>query len=398
MASAAALPSTPPFYAIWEERLTEAERALQPMVRRFCEETVAHFAQEAVRSRSPMRKSFLREWAKLGMLGLQTPAELGGLGASYFARIRVVQQLARHSFACAFSLNNMQSMVLSIATKASPDVRERFLPGLLRGELVASVALTEPGGGSDLGAMKTVARRAPGGWVISGEKAWITNASIADLMVVAAQTGVGTAGISRFVVDMSSPGVSRTEPHPLAAGHPTGVGGVRFDGVFVPETCVMDRPGEGFRQSMEGINGARVHVAAMCVAALEAALGIAVRYGATRTAFGKQLLDHQGLRWNLVEVATQLEAANLLVLRGAELIHASQPSTLAAALAKKFCASLAIQGIESCMQSMGAQALLEECPLSRQLAELKMAAYADGTTEIQNERIGTYLLKHYGSI
>lgn len=397
MASITTLPDAPPFYAIWEERLTEAERALQPGIRRFCEEVIAPFAQEAARSRSPMRKSLLREWAKLGMLGLQTPTELGGLGASYFARIRMVQQLARHSFACAFSLNNAQSMVLSIATKASLEVRNRFLPGLLTGEYVASVALTEPGGGSDLGAMKTVARRAPGGWVISGEKAWITNASIADLMVVAAQTGSGTAGIGRFVVDMASPGASRTEPHPLATGHPAGVGGVRFDEVFVPDAYAMDAAGEGFRQSMEGINGARVHVAAMCVAALEAALGIAVRYGANRIAFGKRLLDHQGLRWELADVATQMEAANLLVLRGAELIHAGQPSTLAAAHAKKFGASVAIRGVEACMQSMGAEAMLDQWPLSRQLGELKMAAYADGTTEIQNERVGTYLLKHYGA-
>lgn len=384
-----------PFYAIWDERLTDQEKDRMPSIRNFCEEVIVGFADEAERSRIPMQKSVAREWAKLGMLGLQTPIEYGGLGASYFAKIRTVQELARRSFACAFSLNNMQSLVYIIATRATEEVRKRFLRGLLSGEQIASVALTEPGGGSDLAAMKTVAKKVPGGWRISGEKSWITNATIADVMLVSAQTGSGTAGIARYVIETSASGVTLTGVHPLSVGHAVGLGGARFDDVFVGDANLVDPPGEAFKRSMENVNGARVHVAAMCVAALEASLGISIRYGNERTVFTKSLLEHQGLRWTLVDVANRMEAANLLVLRAAELIHAGQQATLAAAHAKKFATSIAVSGIESCMQAMGAHAVIDSLPLSRQLGEMKLASYADGTTEILNERIGTYLHKYY---
>jgi alkylation response protein AidB-like acyl-CoA dehydrogenase len=284
-----------------------------------------------------------------------------------------------------------------IATRASAEVRAQYLNGMLAGELVAAIALTEPGGGSDLAAVKTIARKSEGGWRLSGQKAWVTNATICDLMVVAAQTSSGTAGIARFVVDLKSKGVTVEAAYPVAAGHPVGLGGIRLDEVFVPDACLMDTPGAGFKLAMSNINGARTHVAAMCVATLEASLGIAVRYCSQRHAFGKPLLEHQGLRWKLAEIATRLEAANLLVFRATELFEREQDTTLAAAHAKKFAASIAVEGVEICMQSMGAQALLQASPLARHLGELKLAGYADGTTEIQDERIGSYLLKHYGS-
>jgi alkylation response protein AidB-like acyl-CoA dehydrogenase len=344
-----------------------------------------------------MPKSIVRQWAKLGMTGIQTPRDLGGQGASYFAKIRVAQELARRSFACAFSLNNIQSLVWMIATRASEEVRSMYLDGLLRGELVASIALTEPGGGSDLAAVKTTARKVDGGWRLSGQKAWVTNATISDLMVVAAQTASGTKGIGRFVVDMKADGVALEPAHALTTGHAIGLGGVRLDEVFVADACLMDAPGAGFKLTMVNINGARVHVAAMCVATLEASLGIAIRYCSERRAFGKSLLEHQGLRWKLADVASQLEAANMLVYRASELIHKDQDATLAAAHAKKVAASVAVAGVEICMQTMGAAAVLEPLPLARHLAELKLAGYADGTSEIQDERIGSYLLNHYGA-
>ncbi len=363
----------------------------------FCDEVITPFADQAVYSRQSIPRSTVRAWAKLGMTAIQTPSILGGLGGSYFAKIRVAQELARRSFACAFSLNNMQSLAWMIAVHASAEVQAKYLKGLLTGELVATIAITEPGGGSDVAASKTTAKKVQGGWLLNGEKAWATNATLADLMVVTAQTASGTAGIGRFVVDMKFSGVERLPAHPVTAGHAIGLGGIRLVEVFVPDQHLLEQPGQGFKAAMEGINGARVHVAAMCVATLEASLGIAIRYCSERHAFGKPLLENQGLRWKLVEVASQLEAANLLVYRASDLIYSKQDATLAASHAKNFASSIAMSGLEICMQSMGAQAMLEPMPLARQLAELKLAGYADGTTEIQQERIGTYLLKHYGA-
>ena len=391
------LPANPPFYSIWDEQLKPHELAPMSAVSMFCDDVIAPFAAQAVYSRQAMPKSIVQQWATLGMTAIQTPVALGGLGGSYFAKIRVAQELARRSFSCAFSLNNIQSLVWMIATRASSEIRSMYLDGLLKGGLVASIALTEPGGGSDLAAVKTRATKVDGGWRLTGQKAWVTNATISDLVVIAAQTSTGTAGIGRFVVDTRAPGVEIEPLHALTTGHPVGLGGVRLNDVFVSDACVMDAAGDGFKLTMTNINGARVHVAAMCVATLEASLGIAIRYGNERQAFGKSLLQHQGLRWQLADVATQLEAANLLVYRAAQLIDKDEDATLAAAHAKKFAAEVALAGVEACMQSMGAPAVLEPMPLSRHLAELKLAAYADGTSEMQQERIGSFLLRHYGA-
>jgi alkylation response protein AidB-like acyl-CoA dehydrogenase len=394
---AAALPASPPFYAIWDERLKPFELKLLPAVTAFCDQIIAPFAEQAAHAKQPMQKSIVREWAKLGMTGLQTPVELGGLGGSYFAKIRVAQELARRSFACAFSLNNIQSLVWMIATRASQQVRSSYLAGMLSGDLVAAIALTEPGGGSDLAAVTTTAHKVVGGWRLTGQKAWVTNATICDLMVIAAQTATGTSGIGRFVVDMKAEGIAVEPAYDVTTGHPIGLGGVRLDHVFVSDACLLDTPGQGFKATMANINGARVHVAAMCVATLEASLAIAIRFCSRRQAFGKTLLEHQGLRWKLADVASQLEAANLLVYRASELIERDEDATLAASHAKKFAASIAVSGVASCMQAMGAQAVLAPSPLARHLAELKLAGYADGTSEMQEERIGSYLLKHYGA-
>lgn len=387
----------PRLYDIWDDILNEEERELVDRARAFCQEVLVPFAEQAHRDRRPMSKAVVRAWAATGLQGMQTPREFGGQGASYLTKIRVVQEFSRHSFAATFSLNNSHSMVNMLATQASPEIRDAYLPALLKGEMIASVALTEPQGGSDLAATRTTATRVDGGWMINGEKTWITNATISDLAVVTAQTGQGTRGIGRFLVDLNATGVERTGAHPVEVGHAVGAGGLKFNQVWIPEHHLMEAPGEGFKRTMESINGARIHVAAMAVAALEHALQQAVDYCSQRFAFGKALIEQQGLRWRLADVANQLEAANLLVYRGAQMVHQRQPAALAAAHAKKFATSVAIPGIEACMQTMGANAMLASAGLARQLAEIKMAGYADGTTEVQNERIGGLLQGCYGT-
>ncbi|CAN7335638.1 acyl-CoA dehydrogenase family protein [Variovorax sp. LjRoot178] len=384
-------------YDIWDDSLSAQERELVDRARAFCQEVLVPFAQMAHRDRLPMSKAVVRAWAATGLQGMQTPTEFGGQGASYFTKIRVVHELSRHSFAAAFSLNNSHSMVTMLATQTAPGIRNAYLPALLKGEMVASVALTEPQGGSDLGATRTSAKRADGGWILDGEKSWITNATISDLAVVTAQTGKGTRGIGRFLVDLNAAGVERTGAHAVEVGHAVGAGGLKFTQVWVPEHHLLEAPGEGFKRTMESINGARIHVAAMAVAALERALQQAVDYCSERFAFGKALIEQQGLRWQLADVANQLEAANLLVYRGAQMVHQKLPAALAAAHAKKFATHVAVPGIEACMQAMGATAMLASTGLARQLAEIKMAGYADGTTEVQNERIGGLLKGCYGT-
>lgn len=384
------------FYDVWDSRLTADETEHIRKIAAFADDHLLPLACDSA-SAAPIPRNVVGLWGQQGFPGLQSPVARGGLGASYFAKICMVQELARRSFACAFSLNNMQSLTLTIATHENQEVRDRYAAKLLRGELIASVGLTEPGGGSDLAAMKTCATKVQGGWILNGEKAWITNAAISDIAVVSAQTATGTKGIARFVVELNAEGVQRLPAHDVSTAHLIGLGGFTMTDHFVSDALVLDPPGAAFKKAMRSINGARVHVAAMCVAAAEACLRTAIRYSVQREAFGKRLLDHQGLKWQLVDVANTLEAANLLVYRGAEMVEAGQDATLAASHAKKFAAETAIHCIESCAQIFGARAASRLLPFSRQIAEVKLAAFADGTTEIQKERIGNYLESHYAN-
>jgi acrylyl-CoA reductase (NADPH) len=383
------------FYEQLDDRLRSAEREAVEAVREFARSRVAPLARTSA-ARGTLPREILRGYAALGMTGLQTPRSLGGMDASYYAKVRAAQEIARFSFACAFSLNNLQGFTTRIARYGTPSQRERYLRGLLSGDLAGAYALTEPEVGSDLSAIQTRATRVDGGWVLNGEKAWIANSHLVDVILVLAQTGSGARGIGGFLVPLSAAGAQRMAPYDVAAGQLLGAGGVALRDCLVPDDDVLHAPGDAFKVALQHINGARIHVAAMCVAMLEAALSQAVAYCSRRVAFGRTLLSHQGLRWQLSDVATDLEAAHQLVVRGAELVHSEQDATLSAAHAKKFAVTAAIRGIEACIQAMGAQGTLDRYGLMRQLGEAKLAAYADGTTEMQTERIGQLLMDRYG--
>ena len=351
------------------------------------------------RERRAMPREIVREWSELGLNGMEVAEERGGAAAGFHAKLRVVEAVARVDMPASFSLVNMQGAVTRIARDGTPEQVKRLLPSLLSGEQIGSVVLTEPGAGSDFSAITTRASRVRGGWRLDGEKAWATNGAIADQFLVYAQTdaGSGAAGIAGFLVDMQDPGTERVGPYELVGGSVIGAAGVRLTSYFVPDADLFYAPGKGFKTALASINRARTYVAAMCCAMVEAALDVAVDYCGKRHAFGAPLLAHQGLRWSLADVATELAAARLLTRHAADLIAAKRDAVVAAAHAKKFAARIALPGIAACMQAMGAEGLRDAHPLGRHLIGARIASYVDGTTEMQNERIGANLAKMFGA-
>jgi alkylation response protein AidB-like acyl-CoA dehydrogenase len=235
----------------------------------------------------------------------------------------------------------------------------------------------------------------PGGWALDGEKAWITNGATARSILVYAQTDAarGTQGFAAFVIDADREGFERLAAYDLMGGHAIGTAGFRLKDVRVAETALLFPPGEAFKRALLSINGARTYVAAMCCGMVEAALRAAVPYATRRRSFGKRLIDHQGLRWQLADVATDLEAARGLTYDAALRVTEGRDAVLAAAHAKKFAVRMAQQRLGDCMQAMGAAGLRESCPIGRHIAGARIAGYVDGTTEMQNERIGALLEK-----
>ena len=376
--------------------LSTAGVTLLETARRFRREQVAPHAGRWERERSVPRET-LRAAARLGLTGIEVPPELGGQGAGFLAKTRIAEEISRSCMAFAFSLINTQNAAARIARHGSKAQIERYLAPLIAGERIGCTALTEPQAGSDFPAIATTAQRAAGGWIINGEKAWLTNAAIADVITLYAKTDVAAAGagIAAFLVDTSTPGVERVGPYAMIGGHAIGAGGVKLSDVRVGDDALFYPPGEAFKRALDGINGARTYVAAMCCGMVAESLGIALDYAQRRHTFGKRLLEHQGLRWSLVEIATDLEAARRLTYRAAELIEHGEDAVLAAAMAKKFAVRMAQQRLGDCMQAMGAEGLRENHPIGRHIACARIAGYVDGSSEMMNERIGALLERAY---
>jgi alkylation response protein AidB-like acyl-CoA dehydrogenase len=378
------------------ELLRPDERALLESARRFGREVVAPAAAEWERARQVPRAA-IEAAAGLGLTAIEVPKAQGGQGAGFIAKTLIAETLARSCMAFAFSVINTQNVAARIALQGSAAQIERHLAPLVAGERMGGTSLTEPGAGSDFPAITTLARKVPGGWVLDGEKAWLTNAAAAETIILYAKTApeAGTDGIAAFVIDARAPGFERLPAYGLMGGHAIGAGGFRLKGFQVDEDALFYPPGQAFKRALSGINGARTYVAAMCCGMVAEALRVALDYGARRHAFGRRLIDHQGLRWSLADVAAELEAARLLTWRAAVLIERGEDAVLAAALAKKFAVEMAQRRLGQCMQAMGAEGLREEHPIGRHIACARIAGYVDGTTEIQNERIGALLEKTY---
>ncbi len=350
----------------------------------------------------------LREAARLGMTGIEVDRDLGGLGFGFREKVRVAEILSRSSIGFAFSLLNTQNVAARLAIRGADRHRDEFLSDLLAGRRFGATALTEPGAGSDFAAITTRADRTDGGWVLNGQKAWISNAAIADVFLCYAQTDPdrGRDGIACFVVDGRREGCETTDGYQLVSGSTVGVGGFSLDGYRAAEDDMITEPGAGFRQALVGVNGARISVAAMACAAVRAALGQAIDHGLMREAFGRPILEHQGLAWKLASVANRLEAAEALTARAVDChdesqaagvdVEAGRVSALAAAHAKKFATEMVEPALETCMQAMGAEGLRPEYATGRLLSESRILSYVDGTTEMQTERIARSLARFYG--
>ena len=324
-----------------------------------------------------------------GLLGLQLPASVGGMGVSFACKAQVAAILAQADFGVAMSLINTHNVAEQLFRLAAPGFAQRYLPDLLAGRLSACTALTEPSGGSDFAAIQTNAVAVPGGWRLNGAKTWITNAVHADLFVVYAQTrvGAGAAGIAAFVVQAQRAGFKRAPGPAMGPVSTIGTGGFELQGYLCSEDEMLSPPGEAFKDILGAINGARTYVAAMCCGMVSEALQVTSTWGHARQAFGKSLHGHQGWRWCLADAAIDLEAAQLLVAQAADLIDAGLDAQSASAKAKVFATRMAQKNLAALMHAMGAEGLVENYPFVRHLASAQVAGFVDGSTEMLLERI-----------
>lgn len=383
------------FFREHDVELPAEELRLVSEARRFSSEDLGPEARRAFAAGEPFDRGIVGRWASLGMLGLQVDRSEGGLGASYLCKVRVAQELAVHGFAAAFCLNNMQGIATRLSRHGNARQKTELLAGLVSGRWLGAPAMTEPGGGSDLGALTSSVVPVQGGWVLNGTKAWVSNGLIVDWVTLLARAPDGArSDIASFLVPCVGASVQRAEM-PMPGAHSFRLAEISFRDHFVPDWALLHPPGTALKASLDSINAARVHVAAMCVATLLGAFRTALEYCGSRVAFRKTLLEHQGLRWSLADVAIRLEAADALVHRATRAVQRGDDVTVLAAQAKVFAVSGALDGIEACMRAMGAIGASAVHPLAMHAAEVRLATYADGTDEVLRDRVGQRLLSTY---
>jgi alkylation response protein AidB-like acyl-CoA dehydrogenase len=369
-----------------DDSIGEGGDGILAVARRFATEQIDPHAASWERDRRFPRET-LEAAADAGLCGLLVPTELGGAGLGVGEMADVLAILASADMGFTFSLVCHNNLAGAIAKRGSAEQRRRYVPDLVAGRRVGGFLLTEPGTGSDAAAITTTATADGDDWILSGDKAWATNGTDADVLSVYAQTstGSGARGIAGFLVDADQPGVVRGDGYEMLGAHSTGTSGFSFDDVRLGPDQLFLAPGTAFRAAMEAIDIARIVVSAMCTGMLGRGLDIAVDYVSERTAFGGPLSQQQGLRWMLADVATDLEAATALTEKASAALDAgAEDLGVRAAHAKKFATRVTMDGLSQCMQALGANGFRQDRPLARHLAAAKMAQYLDGTTEIQN--------------
>ena len=363
--------------------LTDDQRAIQDAARAFAEAELApHSAEWDETKTFPV--DVMRHAAEMGFCGIYAGEEHGGMGLGRVEAAVIFEELARGdvSTAAFISIHNMATWMID--GFGSADLRARYAPSLVTMEKIASYCLTEPGSGSDAAAMRTTAVKDGDHYVLNGSKAFISGAGTSDVYVVMARTGeAGPKGISAFVVDLGTPGLSfgAQEKKMGWNSQPTAI--VSFDDCRIPAANLLGKEGDGFRYAMMGLDGGRLNIAACSLGGARLALETAQSYVATRKQFGKSLDQFQNTQFKLADMATQLEAARLMVLRGAWAIDTGHPEkTKWCAMAKRLATDACFQIADEALQLHGGYGYLKDYPLERIVRDLRVHRILEGTNEI----------------
>jgi alkylation response protein AidB-like acyl-CoA dehydrogenase len=374
--------------------LTDDQRAIEDAAWAFAAAELApHSARWDEEKHFPVE--VLRKAAELGFAGLYVQEDVGGSALSRLDASIVFEQLSYGDVTTAafLSIHNMASWMID--RFGADDLRRRYLPGLTRMELIASYCLTEPGSGSDAAALKTTATKDGSDYVLNGSKAFISGAGASDIYVVMARTGEGGAkGVSAFVVEKDAPGLSFGAQEKKMGWNAQPTAQVNFDDCRVPAANRIGQEGEGFGFAMAGLDGGRINIASCSLGGAGFALDTTKAYLENRKQFGQALKEFQGLQWRLADMATDLEAARLMVRRAAHALDQKSPkATQYCAMAKRFATDAGFEIANQALQLHGGYGYLRDFPLERIVRDLRVHQILEGTNEIMRVIIAREIFK-----
>ena len=331
-----------------------------------------------------------------GFLGALVPPEYGGAGLDHVSYALIVEELCRGDASVGMTMWAHNSLctghILLFGSRAQ---KETYLPRLASGQALGAWGLTEPGSGSDAAAMRTRAVRDEGEWVLTGTKAFITNASVGQVAVVMAITDPPKRqrGISAFILEKGTPGFAAGQRYRKLGLRASDTAELVLDGARVPAANLVGELNLGFVNAMQVLEGGRIAMAAMAVGIAQGALDAAVTYMKQRTAFGQTLAEFNGLQGMVAELATEIEAARLLTHRAAWLKDAGQPVRHTAAMAKVFASEVAMKAASKAVQIHGGAGYVTDFPVERIFRDAKLTEIGEGTSEVQRLVIAREILQ-----
>jgi butyryl-CoA dehydrogenase len=373
--------------------LTEGQRQIRDMARQFAVRELAPTAAE--RDRVPrFPREVFDKMAGLGLLGMTVPPAFDGAGVDYVSYVLAVMEIAAACGATSTAFQVHNSLVcLSILRHGTPEQKDRYLRPLARGEQLGAFCLTEPGAGSDAAAITTRAQRVGNKFVLNGAKQFITSGRSADLALVFAVTdpAAGKAGLSAFIIPTSTPGYQVVRVEHTMGQRSSDHCQIAFEHCEVLPEQMLGEEGEGLRIALGNLEGGRIGVAAQSVGMARAAYDAALSYAKQRHTFGKPIIEHQAVGFRLADMATSLQAAELMVLHAARLRDEGRACLKEASMAKLFASEAAEKICSAAIQIHGGYGYLNDFPVERIYRDVRVTTIYEGTSDIQRLVIGRQL-------
>lgn len=338
----------------------------------------------------------MKKMGELGLLGIYIPEEYGGSGFSYFEYATALMELGKVCGGVGLSVAAHNSLCTGhIYYHGSEAQKKKYLPRLASGEFIGAWGLTEPNTGSDAMRMKTTAVKEGNEWVINGAKNWITHGLSGDIAVVLVRTGelLDSRGITAFIIEKGMPGFSAVKIKDKLGVRASETAELIFDNVRVPEENVIGEVGMGFVQAMQILDGGRISIAALSCGVARGAYEASVKYAKEREQFGKPISQFQAIAFKLADMATEVEAAELLTFQAAYLKNNKLPLTKEGAFAKYYSSEVAVKCGNEAVQIMGGYGYTKEYPAEKYLRDAKLMTIGEGTSEIQKVVISREVLK-----
>ena len=341
-------------------------------------------------------RHIFKQLGELGFMGILIPEEYGGAGMGYDEYIIAIEELAKVCGSVGLSYAAHNSLcTMHLYSFGTEEQRRKYIPKLAGGEFIGAWGLTEPNTGSDAMRMLCTAKQDGDDWVINGTKIFITHGLTGDVMVVIARTGdlLDSHGMTAFIVERSNPGMKGGKKEDKLGMRASETGEVIFDNCRVSKDAVLGKVGDGFIQAMKILDGGRISIASLALGIAKGAFEASVKYSKERQQFGKPICENQAIAFKLADMATQIEAAELLIYQCADMKARGLKITKESAIAKLYASEIGCKVANEAVQIFGGYGYIKEFPVEKYYRDIKLCTIGEGTSEIQRLVIARELLK-----